>query len=64
MTELSSLNEDVLLNILQYCTENDRTNLCKASNQFEEVIEQNYYKKRCRDLLMTTDVKAFPEFEK
>lgn len=64
MVELTSLNEDVLLNVFKYCSETDRANLSKVSHKCEDIIEHNYYKKRCRDLLMTTDVKAFMEFEK
>lgn len=64
MADLFALNEDVLLNVFKYCSENDRTNLSKVSFKFEDIVENNYLKKRCRDLLMTTDVKAFPEFEK
>lgn len=62
---LTDLNLDELIIIFKYCSELDHRNIAKVCHFFEKVIEENFNEKKCRDLIIVSHLKEFPElFEK
>lgn len=58
---LTDLNTDELILIFKFCSPYDLQMLSKVCRMFEEVVEKYFYEISCRDLLMVTHVKSFPE---
>lgn len=59
--KLTDLNIDELILIFKFCSPYDLPVLAKVCRMFEEVVEKYFYENACRDLLMVTHVKSFPE---
>lgn len=58
---LTDLNEDELILIFKYCSELDHRNIAKVCKQFEIIIEEHFNEIKCRDLLMVSHIKKFPD---
>lgn len=58
---ITDLNDDELLIIFSYCLEIDHDNLSKVCKLFENLIEVNFTEAKCRNLLMVTHRKKYPE---
>lgn len=59
--KLTDLNLDELVLIFKFCSPYDLPVLTKVCRMFEEIIEKYFYEISCRDLLMVTHLKSFPE---
>lgn len=61
---LDELIEDVLILIFSYLNEQDIKSLELSSKRFSEIIEKNFYERKCINLLMTSHVKNFELFRR
>lgn len=61
---LTDLNEDELILIFGLCSEVDHKNLSRVCRQFDDIIEKNFVERKCRNLLMVSHVKSFPDLFK
>lgn len=58
---VTDLNNDELIMIFKYCSTIDHRNLTKVCKKFEVLIETHFFEKLCRELLMVSHIKKFPE---
>lgn len=58
---ITDLNDDELIIIFSYCTESDHKQLVRTCTLFEKIIEENFYERICRNLLMVSHMKNYPE---
>lgn len=58
---ITDLNVDELLIIFSYCTETDHKHLLLTCRLFAKLIEENFYEKKCRNSLMVSHLKNYPE---
>jgi hypothetical protein len=57
---ITELNDDELIIIFSYFTDIDLKNVSKVCALFERIIEENFYEKRTRNLLMVSHKKKYP----
>ena len=58
---LTDLNDDELILIFKYCSLLDLQSLAKVCKLFEVLIENHFNELRCRDLLMVSHIKNYPD---
>lgn len=58
---ITDLNDDELILIFKFLNELDHRNVAKVCKQFEAIIEEHFNEMKCRNLLMVTHVKSYPE---
>lgn len=58
---ITALNDDELIIIFKFCTELDRRALQCVCRKFERIIEENFNEFQCRNLLMVSHIKSYPE---
>lgn len=59
--KITDLNDDELIVIFSKCSELDHRNIAKVCRMFEKVIEVHFNEKKCRNLLVVTHIKNYPE---
>lgn len=61
---LTDLNDDELILIFKFCSELDHRNIAKVCKLFESLIEHHFNEIKCRNLLMVTHLKNYPDIFK
>ncbi len=59
--KVTDLNDDELILIFGYCSELDHRNIARTCKTFEKIIEEHFHEKKCRNLLVVTHLKRYPE---